>query len=44
MRRLNARIALGVISFVLAQGVVLADSRISFRLTGGWTYILRAVM
>ncbi len=40
MRRLNARIALGVISFVLAQGVVLADSRISFRLTGGGTYIL----
>jgi len=39
IRRLKARIALSAISLVLVQGVVLADSRISFRLTGGGTYI-----
>ncbi len=39
IRRLNARIALSAISLVLVQGVVLADSRISFRLTGGGIYI-----
>jgi hypothetical protein len=36
---LTLRLALSAISLVLVQGVVLADSRISFRLTGGGTYI-----
>ena len=39
MRRLNARIAFAAISLLLFQGVVVADSRISFKLTGGGTYI-----
>lgn len=39
MRRLTARIALSAISLVLAPGLIHADSRISFRLTGGGTYI-----
>jgi hypothetical protein len=36
---LNAGIALSAISLVLVQGVVLADSRISFNLQGGWAYL-----
>jgi hypothetical protein len=39
IRSLNVRIAILAISIVLVQGVVLADSRISFRLTGGGAYI-----
>jgi hypothetical protein len=39
IRRLNARIVLSAILLVLVQGVVLADSRISFRLQGNWTYV-----
>jgi hypothetical protein len=39
IRRLITQIALSAISLVLAQGLVLADGRISLRLTGGGTYI-----
>ncbi len=39
MRRLNARMALSATLLMLLQGLVLADSRISLRLTGGGTSI-----